>query len=187
MAYFEERIDEDLVNGLVGNLMAADNKRVAAMLNALIDDNDTKLNGYTTMCFRHGEVMYYHEEYRRGGFSNTYMTPILHKDLRDRFEVIERERLILKEHTQKIKQILTILLKGVRDRQMLRATVLLKGVRDHQMLRDLLPDCMSQYVIPHKERRMPQHLVWQLTDRQIREYQEILPLIQMYSASNILL
>ena len=172
MAYFEERIDEDLVNGLVGNLMAADNKRVAAMLNALIDDNDTKLNGYTTMCFRHGEVMYYHEEFRRGGFSNTYMTPILHKDLRDRFEVIERERLILKEHTQKIKQILT---------------VLLKGVRDHQMLRDLLPDCMSQYVIPHKERYMPQHLVWQLTDRQIREYQEILPLIQMYSASSILL
>ena len=172
MAYFEERIDEDLVNGLVGNLMAADNKRVAAMLNALIDDNDTKLNGYTTMCFRHGEVMYYHEEYRRGGFSNTYMTPTLHKDLRDRFEVIERERLILKEHTQKIKQILTILLKGVRDRQ---------------MLRDLLPDCMSQYVIPHTERYMPQHLVWQLTDRQIREYQEILPLIQMYSASSILL
>ena len=172
MAYFGERIDEGLVNGLVSNLMAADNKRVAAMLNALIDDNDTKLNGYTTMCFRHGEVMYYHEEYQRGGFSNTYMTPILHKDLRDRFEVIERERLILKEHTQKIKQILT---------------VLLKGVRDHQMLRDRLPDCMSQYVIPHKERRMPQHLVWQLTDRQIREYREILPLIQMYSASSILL
>ena len=172
MAHFGERIDEGLVNGLVGNLMAADNKRVAAMLNALIDDNDTKLNGYTTMCFRHGEVMYYHEEYQRGGFSNAYMTPILHKDLRDRFEVIERERLILKEHTQKIKQILT---------------VLLKAVRDHQMLRDLLPDCMSQYVIPHKERRMPQHLVWQLTDKQIREYQEILPLIQMYSASSILL
>ena len=100
------------------------------------------------------------------------MTPILHKDLRDRFEVIEQERLILKEHTQKIKQILTILL---------------KRVRDHQMLRDLLPDCMSQYVIPHKERYMPQHLVWQLTDKQIREYQEILPLIQMYSASSILL
>ena len=172
MAYFGERIDEGLVNGLVSNLMAADNKRVAAMLNALIDDNDTKLNGYTTMCFRHGEVMYYHEEYQRGGFSNTYMTPILHKDLRDRFEVIERERLILKEHTQKIKQILTIFL---------------KGVRDHQMLRDLLPDCMSQYVIPHKERYMPQHLVWQLTDKQIREYREILPLIQMYSASSILL
>ena len=172
MAYFGERIDEGLVNGLVSNLMAADNKRVAAMLNVLIDDNDTKLNGYTTMCFRHGEVMYYHEEYRRGGFSNTYMTPILHKDLRDRFKVIEQERLILKEHTQKIKQILT---------------VLLKGVRDHQMLRDLLPDCMSQYVIPHKERYMPQHLVWQLTDKQIREYQEILPLIQMYSASSILL
>ena len=172
MAYFEERIDEDLVNGLVGNLMAADNKRVAAMLNALIDDNDTKLNGYTTMCFRHGEVMYYHEEYQRGVFSNTHMTPTLHKDLRDRFEVIEQERLILKEHTQKIKQILT---------------VLLKGVRNHQMLRDLLPDCMSQYVIPHTERYMPQHLVWQLTDRQIREYQEILPLIQMYSASSILL
>ena len=172
MAYFGERIDEGLVNGLVSNLMATDNKRVAAMLNALIDDNDTKLNGYTTMCFRHGEVMYYHEEYQRSGFSNTYMTPILHKDLRDRFEVIERERLILKEHTQKIKQILT---------------VLLKGVRDHQMLRDLLPDCMSQYVIPHKERHMPQHLVWQLNDRQIREYREILPLIQMYSASSILL
>ena len=157
--------------------MAADNKRVAKMLNALIDDNDTKLNGYNKMCFRHGEVMCYHEEYQRGGFSKTCITPILHtpilhKDLRDRFEVIEQERLILKEHTQKIKQILTILL---------------KGVRDHQMLRDLLPDCMSQYVIPHKERRMPQHLVWQLTDRQIREYQEILPLIQMYSASNILL
>ena len=172
MAYFGERIDEGLVNGLVGNLMAADNKRVAKMLNALIDDNDTKLNGYNKMCFRHGEVMCYHEEYQRGRFSNTYMTPILHKDLRDRFEVIERERLILKEHTQKIKQILT---------------VLLKGVRDHQMLRDLLPDCMSQYVIPHKERYMPQHLVWQLTDKQIREYQEILPLIQMYSASSILL
>ena len=172
MAYFGERIDEGLVNGLVGNLMAADNKRVAAMLNALIDDNDTKLNGYTTMCFRHGEVMYYHEEYQRGVFSNTYMTPILHKDLRDRFEVIEQERLILKEHTQKIKQILTILL---------------KGVRDHQTLRDLLPDCLSQYVIPHRERHMPQHLVWQLNDRQIREYQEILPLIQMYSASSILL
>ena len=172
MAYFGERIDEGLVNGLVSNLMATDNKRVAAMLNALIDDNDDKLNGYTTMCFRHGEVMYYHEDYQRDGYGNPYMTPILHKDLRDRFEVIERERLILKEHTQKIKQILTILL---------------KGVRDHQMLRDLLPDCMSQYVIPHKERYMPQHLVWQLTDRQIREYQEILPLIQMYSASNILL
>ena len=172
MAYFGERIDEGLVNGLVSNLMAADNKRVAKMLNALIDDNDTKLNGYNKMCFRHGEVMCYHEEYQRGRFSNTYMTPILHKDLRDRFEVIERERLILKEHTQKIKQILT---------------VLLKGVRDHQMLRDLLPDCMSQYVIPHKERYMPQHLVWQLTDKQIREYQEILPLIQMYSASSILL
>ena len=172
MAYFGERIDEGLVNGLVGNLMAVDNKRVATMLNALIDDNDAKLNGYTTMCFRHGEVMYYHEEYQRGGFSNTYMTPILHKDLRDRFEVIEQERLILKEHTQKIKQILIILL---------------KGVRDHQMLRDLLPDCMAQYVIPHKERLMPQHLVWQLNDRQIREYQEILPLIQMYSASSILL
>ena len=173
MAYFGERIDEGLVNGLVSNLMATDNKRVAAMLNALIDDNDTKLNGYTTMCFRHGEVMYYHEEYQRGVIgSSSYMTPILHKDLRDRFEVIEQERLILKEHTQKIKQILT---------------VLLKGVRNHQMLRDLLPDCMSQYVIPHKERYMPQHLVWQLTDRQIREYQEILPLIQMYSASSILL
>ena len=116
--------------------------------------------------------MYYHEEYQRGSFSNTYMTPILHKDLREQFEVIEQERLILKEHTQKIKQILT---------------VLLKGVRDHQMLRDLLPDCMSQYVIPHKERYMPQHLVWQLTDKQSREYQEILPLIQMYSASSILL
>ena len=172
MAYFGERIDEGLVNSLVSNLMAADNKRVAKMLNALIDDNDTKLNGYTTMCFRHGEVMYYHEEYQRGGFSSPYMTPILHKDLRDRFEVIEQERLILKEHTQKIKQILT---------------VLLKGVRDHQMLRDLLPDCMSQYVIPHRERFMPQHLVWQLNDRQIREYREILPLIQMYSASSILL
>ena len=172
MAYFGERIDEGLVNGLVGNLMAADNKRVATMLHALIDDNETTLNGYTTMCFRHGEVMYYHEEYQRGKFSNTYMTPILHKDLRDRFEVIEQERLILKEHTQKIKQILT---------------VLLKGVRDYQMLRDLLPDCMSQYVIPHKERRMPQHLVWQLNDRQIREYRETLPLIQMYSASSILL
>ena len=172
MAYFGENVDESVVNGLVSNLMATDNKRVAAMLNALIDDNDAMLNGYTTMCFRHGEVMYYHEEYRRGGFSNTCMTPILHKDLRDRFEVIEQERLILKEHTQKIKQILT---------------VLLKGVRDHQMLRDLLPDCMSQYIIPHKERYMPQHLVWQLNDRQIREYQEILPLIQMYSASSILL
>ena len=172
MAYFGERIDEGLVNGLVSNLMATDNKRVATMLNALIDDNDAKLNGYTTMYFRHGEVMYYHEEYQRGGYGNPYMTPILHKDLRDRFEVIEQERLILKEHTQKIKQILTILL---------------KGVRNHQMLRDLLPDCMSQYVIPHKERYMPQHLVWQLTDRQIREYQEILPLIQMYSASSILL
>ena len=172
MAYFGENIDEGLVNGLVNNLMATDNKRVATMLNALIDDNDAKLNGYTMMCFRHGEVMYYHEEYQRGGFGNPYMTPILHKDLRDRFEVIERERLILKEHTQKIKQILT---------------VLLKGVRDHQMLRDLLPDCMSQYVIPHKERHMPQHLVWQLNDRQIREYREILPLIQMYSASSILL
>ena len=172
MAYFGESIDEGLVNGLVNNLMATDNKRVATMLNALIDDNDAKLNGYTMMCFRHGEVMYYHEEYQRGGFGNPYMTPILHKDLRDRFEVIERERLILKEHTQKIKQILT---------------VLLKGVRDHQMLRDLLPDCMSQYVIPHKERHMPQHLVWQLSDRQIREYREILPLIQMYSASSILL
>ena len=172
MEYFGERVDEGLVNGLVSNLMATDNKRVATMLNALIDDNDAKLNGYTTMCFRHGEVMYYHEEYQRGDYCNPYMTPILHKDLRDRFEVIEQERLILKEHTQKIKQILTILL---------------KGVRDHQMLRDLLPDCMSQYVIPHKERYMPQHLVWQLTDRQIREYQEILPLIQMYSASSILL
>ena len=172
MAYFGERIDEGLVNGLVSNLMATDNKRVATMLNALIDDNDAKLNGHTTMCFRHGEVMYYHEEYQRGGYGNPYMTPILHKDLRDRFEVIEQERLILKEHTQKIKQILT---------------VLLKGVRDQQMLRDLLPDCMSQYVIPHKERYMPQHLVWQLTDKQIREYQEILPLIQMYSASSILL
>ena len=180
MAYFGENVDESMVNslvnnlvdGLISNLMAADNKRVAKMLNALIDDNDTKLNGYNRMCFRHGEVMYYHEEYQRGGFSNTYMTPILHKDLRDRFKVIEQERLILKEHTQKIKQILTILL---------------KGVRDHQMLRDLLPDCMSQYVIPHNERYMPQHLVWQLTDKQIREYQEILPLIQMYSASSILL
>ena len=173
MAYFGERFDEGLVNGLVSNLMATDNKRVAEMLNKLIDANDAKANsGYSPMCFRHGEVMCYHEEYQRRGFSNTYMTPILHKDLRDRFEVIERERLILKEHTQKIKQILTILL---------------KGVRDHQMLRDLLPDCMSQYVIPHKERRMPQHLVWQLTYRQIREYQEILPLIQMYSASSILL
>ena len=110
MAYFGERIDEGLVNGLISNLMAADNKRVAKMLNALIDDNDIKLNGYNKMCFRHGEVMYYHEEYQRGGFSNTYMTPILHKDLRDRFEVIEQERLILKEHTQKIKQILTVLL-----------------------------------------------------------------------------
>lgn len=180
MAYFGENVDESMDNSLVNNLvdrlihnlMAADNKRVAKMLNALIDDNDIKLNGYTTMCFRHGEVMYYHEEYQRRVFSNTYITPILHKDLRDRFEVIEQELLILKEHTQKIKQILTILL---------------KGVRDHQMLRDLLPDCMSQYVIPHKERYMPQHLVWQLTDRQIREYQKILPLIQMYSASSILL
>ena len=172
MAYFGEIIYDSLASVLVSNLMATDNKRVAAMLNALIDDNDTKLNGYTTMCFRHGEVMYYHEEYQRGGFSNAYMTPILHKDLRDRFEVIERERLILKEHTQKIKQILT---------------VLLKGVRDHQMLRDLLPDCMAQYIIPPKERFMPQHLVWQLNDRQIREYREILPLIQMYSASSILL
>lgn len=180
MAYFEENVDESMVNslvnylvdGLISNLMAADNKRVAKMLNALIDDNDIKLNGYNKMCFRQGKVTYYHEEYQRGRFSNTYMTPILHKDLRDRFEVIEQERLILKEHTQKIKQILTILL---------------KGVRNHQMLRDLLPDCMSQYIIPHKERHMPQHLVWQLTDKQIREYQEILPLIQMYSASNILL
>ena len=180
MAYFGENVDESMVNslvnnlvdGLVGMLMATDNKRVATMLNELIDDNDAKLNGYNRMCFRHGEITYYHEEYQRSGFSSLYMTPILHKDLRDRFEVIERERLILKEHTQKIKQILT---------------VLLKGVRDHQMLRDLLPDCMSQYVIPHKERYMPQHLVWQLNDRQIREYQEILPLIQMYSASSILL
>ena len=172
MAYFRENVYESVVNGLVSNLMAADNKRVAKMLNALIDDNDIKLNGYNKMCFRHGEVMYYHEEYQRGGFANPYMTPILHKDLRDRFEVIEQERLILKEHTQKIKQILTILL---------------KGVRDHQMLRDLLPDCMSQFVVPHMERHMPQQLVWQLNDRQIREYHEILPLIQMYSASRILL
>lgn len=180
MAYFGENVDESMVNslvnnlvdGLISNLMAADNKRVAKMLNALIDDNDTKLNGYNRMCFRHGAITYYHEEYQRSGFSSPYMTPILHNDLRDRFEVIEQERLILKEHTQKIKQILT---------------VLLKGVRDHQMLRDLLPDCMSQYVIPHRERFMPQHLVWQLNDRQIREYQEILPLIQMYSASSILL
>ena len=174
MAYFEEKFDEGLVNGLVSNLMATDNKRVAEMLNKLIENNDSKADGWLcSMCFRHGEIVYYHSEYRRGimgSFSN--MTPPLHKDLREQFEVIEQERLILKEHTQKIKQILTILL---------------KGVRDHQMLRDLLPDCMSQYVIPHKERRMPQHLVWQLTDRQIREYQEILPLIQMYSASSILL
>ena len=180
MVYFGENVDESMVNssvnnlvdGLISNLMAADNKRVAKMLNALIDDNDTKLNGYNTMCFRHREIMYYHEEYQRSGFNSQYMTPILHNDLRDRFEVIEQERLILKEHTQKIKQILT---------------VLLKGVRDNQMLRDLLPDCMSQYVIPHRERFMPQHLVWQLNDRQIREYREILPLIQMYSASSILL
>lgn len=180
MAYFGENVDESMVNSLVNNLvdgltsilMATDNKRIATMLNALIDDNDAKLNGYNTMCFRYGEVIYYHEEYQRGGFSSPYMTPILHKDLRDRFEVIEQERLILKEHTQKIKQILTVLLKGVKDRQ---------------MLRDLLPDCMSQYVIPHIERYMPQHLVWQLNDRQIREYREILPLIQMYSASSILL
>lgn len=180
MAYFGENVDESMVNswvnnlvdGLISNLMAADNKRVAKMLNALIDDNDAKLNGYSMMCFRHGEITYYHEEYQRSGFSSPYMTPILHNDLRDRFGVIEQERLILKEHTQKIKQILT---------------VLLKGVRDHQMLRDLLPDCMSQYVIPHRERFMPQHLVWQLNDRQIREYREILPLIQMYSASSILL
>ena len=179
MAYFGEYVDDSMINsliinlvdGLISNLMAADNKRVAKMLNALIDDNDTKLNGYSRMCFRHREIMYY-EEYQRSGFNSQYMTPILHNDLRDRFEVIEQERLILKEHTQKIKQILTILL---------------KGVRDHQMLRDLLPDCMSQYVIPHKERYMPQHLVWQLNDRQIREYREILPLIQMYSASSILL
>ena len=180
MAYFGENVDESMVNslvnnlvdGLISNLMAADNKRVAKMLNALIDDNDVKLNGYNMMCFRRGEITYYHEEYQRSGFSSLYMTPILHNDLRDRFEVIEQERLILKEHTQKIKQILT---------------VLLKGVWDHQTLRDLLPDCMSQYVIPHIERYMPQHLVWQLNDRQIREYQEILPLIQMYSASSILL
>lgn len=180
MAYFGEYVDDSMINslivnlvdGLISNLMAADNKRVAKMLNALIDDNDAKLNGYNMMCFRHGEITYYHEEYQRSGFSSPYMTPILHNDLRDRFEVIEQERLILKEHTQKIKQILT---------------VLLKGVRDHQMLRDLLPDCMSQYVIPHRERFMPQHLVWQLNDRQIREYREILPLIQMYSASSILL
>ena len=180
MTYFGENVDESMVNssvnnlvdGLISNLMAADNKRVAKMLKALIDDNDAKLNGYNMMCFRHGEITYYHEEYQRSGFSSPYMTPILHNDLRDRFKVIEQERLILKEHTQKIKQILTILL---------------KGVRDYQMLRDLLPDCMSQYVIPHIERYMPQHLVWQLNDRQIREYQEILPLIQMYSASSILL
>lgn len=179
MAYFGENVDEsmvlvnNLVDGLISNLMAADNKRVAKMLNVLIDDNEAKLNGYLMMCFRHGEVVYYHSEYPRSVIGpSSYMSPSLHKDLRDQFEAIERERLILKEHTQKIKQILT---------------VLLKGVRDHQMLRDLLPDCMSQYVIPHKERYMPQHLVWQLNDRQIREYREILPLIQMYSASNILL
>lgn len=180
MAYFGENVDENMVNslvnnlvdGLISNLMAADNKRVAKMLNALIDDNDIKLNGYNMMCFRRGEITYYHEEYQHSRFSSLYMTPILHNDLRDRFEVIEQERLILKEHTQKIKQILT---------------VLLKGVRDHQTLRDLLPDCLSQYIIPHRERFMPQHLVWQLNDRQIREYREILPLIQMYSASSILL
>lgn len=181
MAYFGENVDESMVNslvnnlvdGLISNLMAADNKRIAAMLNALIDDNEAKLNGYPMMCFRHGEVVYYHSEYQHSIIgSSSYMSPSLHKDLRDQFDVIERERLILKEHTQKIKQILTILL---------------KGVRDHQTLRDLLPDCMSQYVIPHKERHMPQHLVWKLTDRQIKEYQEILPLIQMYSASSILL
>lgn len=174
MAYFGEAIDEGLVNGLVGNLMAADNNRVAEMLDKLIDSNDVKTNaGFYPMCFRHGEIVYYHREYQRGvvGLFGP-MTPALSKDLMDQFDVIERERLILKEHTQKIKQILTILL---------------KGVRDHQMLRDLLPDCMSQYVIPHKERYMPQHLVWQLNDRQIREYREILPLIQMYSASSILL
>ena len=171
MAYYAE---EDLVLGLVSNLMATDNKRVAEMLDKLIESNDFKLNaGFSSMCFRHREIVYYHREYQRGGMGRWGpMTPPLSKDLVDEFGVIEQERLILKEHTQKIKQILTVLLKGVKDRQ---------------MLRDLLPDCMSQYVIPHKERYMPQHLVWQLTDKQIREYREILPLIQMYSASSILL
>ena len=170
----DSTINEVIILGLVNNLMATDNARVTRMLDELIDVNDGRANmGWSPMAFRHGEIVYYHNKYQRGVIGpSSYMTPSLHKDLREQFDVIERERLILKEHTQKIKQILTVLLKGVRDRQ---------------MLRDLLPDCMSQYVIPHMERFMPQHLVWQLTDKQIREYQEILPLIQMYSASSILL
>lgn len=173
MSSMEESIDARLVAGLVSNLMAADNKRMANMLDELIDANDACNSRFTEMCFRHREIVYYHQEYRPRSFNRQLlMTPSLIPDLYDQFEVIERECLILKEHTQKIKQILTILL---------------KGVRDHQMLRDLLPDCMAQYVVPHKERHMPQHLVWKLTDRQIREYREVLPLIQMYSASSILL
>lgn len=173
MASMEDSIDAKLVAGLVSNLLATDNARVNRMFDELIDLNDKKANsGYFPLCFRHGEIVYYHQEYQREIGHMGAMTPALNKDLVDQFNVIEGERLILKEHSQKIRQILTILL---------------KGVRDHQMLRDLLPDCMSQYVIPHKERHMPQHLVWQLNDRQIREYREILPLIQMYSASSILL
>lgn len=174
MAYFGEAIDEGLVNGLVGNLMAADNARVTQMLDELIATNDRHHNtGWSSLSFRRGEIVYYHSKRQHNVIGiGIFTTPTLHADLIDQFNVIEQERLIIKEHTQKIKQILT---------------VLLKGVRDHQMLRDLLPDCMSQYVIPHKERHMPQHLVWQLNDRQIREYREILPLIQMYSASSILL
>lgn len=164
---------------LVNSLMDHDRKQNIKRMDDLIERNLTLLGYHSpesdTMRLSFRGMEYRHSS-RFGIMLGGYRMaiPTTHPSIHDEVGRVVRELSQLKEDTSRIKQMLV--------------TLLYNTSGETQSMRDILPDCLAQYFpAEYRVRMYPQQLEFRLKPFQLDQYNKILPLIEMYSVSKLLL
>lgn len=168
----------ELIDGLLANLFLAEQRNNQRWVDQLVEENDALLEWpIPARGFQFRGNIYHHSQEkgaRRYGSNFKFGIPVIHTGLHERIEQLLTEVGTQELDKQRIKQFLS---------------VLYSGVESMQEVRDRTPDILAP-MLPVKEhlpRMFPFEMAVKLTNAQMEEYNRLLPAIQLYSASRLLL
>lgn len=164
---------------LVNSLMDHDRKQNIKRMDNLIEEN-LSLHGHFRSESINMRLSFRGTEYRHSQRFGIMLggpranIPTTHPSIHDDVGRTVREINQLREDSARIKQMLV--------------TLLYSSTGDMQNMRDILPDCLAQYFpAEYRVRMYPQQLEFRLKPFQLDQYNKLLPLIEMYSVSKLLL
>lgn len=158
-----------VVNAITACLFQAEDRRLQKWLNEIVTANYRENRLSQPVGFIYGGA-YYRPDWQGAG---KFQKRALHSSLWDQMDAWIKDKTVITD-----------------DRQMISQSLfsLIETCDTDQGIRDALPECLVSCIEPYRTMKRDQEEAWTLkrSERQYRQYQKLLPKIEMYAVSMLI-